>query len=264
MSIPTTAPQTRKLGRLPAQHDARTLRLEKYIGTALPDPPQLTAWSRKATSPWGMMANDRIGDCTCAGAGHAVQSWTANRGVEQTIADAAIVTAYSAVSGYDPRTGANDNGAVMLDVLKYWRKTGIGGHKINAYAAIQPSNHRLVAQAAYLFGGLYAGVALPLAAEKQLDAGQPWTVPSRGRIGWDYQPGSWGGHAIYLPDYSVPAGLTCVTWGALQGMSWAWWDAYCDECYAILPLNDWVTGTKPAPNGFDLATLQADLAAVTR
>jgi hypothetical protein len=264
MSTDTIAPiSTRKLGRLAPKHDLRTLRLENYMGTALPEPPQLCAWSRKAAVAWGMMANDRIGDCTIAGAGHAVQAWTANESNETTIADAAIIAAYSAVSGYDPTTGANDNGAVELDVLNYWRKQGIGGHKISAYAAIKPTNHRLVAQALYLFGGVYAGVALPLAAQDQLNAGQPWTVPTHGRIRYEYQPGSWGGHAIYLPDYALASGLTCVTWGALQSMSWAWWDAYCDECYAILPVNDWVTGTKQAPNGFDLAALQKDLAAIS-
>ena len=34
-------------------------------------------------------------------------------------------------------TGLNDNGAVILDVLNYWRKTGIGGHPISAYADLK-------------------------------------------------------------------------------------------------------------------------------
>ena len=89
-----------------------------------------------------MMHNDTIGDCTCAAAGHLVMEWTANVGAETTPADADILAAYSAITGYDPKTGANDNGAVETDVLNYWRKTGIAGHKIMAYAALEPGNHQ--------------------------------------------------------------------------------------------------------------------------
>ena len=34
-----------------------------------------------------------------------------------------------------------DRGAVELDVLRYWRKTGIGGTKIDAFMALEPKNH---------------------------------------------------------------------------------------------------------------------------
>jgi len=53
--------------------------------------------------------------------------------------------------------------------------------------------------------------------------------------------------------------VTVVTWGALQVMTWSFWEAYCDESYAILS-NDYLTGKKTTPQGFNLAQLQADLA----
>ncbi len=43
-------------------------------------------------------------------------------------------------------------------------------------------------------------------------------------------------------------------------MTWAFWDAICDECYAIIT-PDWV-GPGKALNGFDLNALVADLAAL--
>ena len=65
-----------------------------------------------------MMENDQIGDCTCAAAGHLIMEWTANAGKKMVMpTDKQIVAAYSAVTGYNPETGANDNGAVEIDVL---------------------------------------------------------------------------------------------------------------------------------------------------
>jgi hypothetical protein len=49
-----------------------------------------------------------------------------------------------------------------------------------------------------------------------------------------------------------------VTWGALQVMTWSFWQAYCDEAYAIIS-NDYLTGEKETPDGFNMAQLQADL-----
>ena len=70
-------------------------------------------------------------------------------------------------------------------------------------------------------------------------------------------PGSWGGHAVIIGAYDNNT-LTCITWGAPKKMTWSFWDAYCDEAYALLS-PDWATGQKAAPSGFDLAALQADL-----
>jgi hypothetical protein len=49
-----------------------------------------------------------------------------------------------------------------------------------------------------------------------------------------------------------------VTWGALQVMTWSFWEAYCGEAYAIIS-NDYLTGKKETPDGFNLTQLQADL-----
>jgi len=57
-------------------------------------------------------------------------------------------------------------------------------------------------------------------------------------------------------------GLTCVTWGTLKRMTWTFWDAYCDEAYAVLS-KDWINQSSgQAPNRFDLAALQEDLNAI--
>jgi hypothetical protein len=43
-------------------------------------------------------------------------------------------------------------------------------------------------------------------------------------------------------------------------MTWAFWEAYCDEAYAILS-DDFLEKNKTS-DGFDFATLRADLKAV--
>lgn len=213
-------------------------------------PPQANYASK--VSGWPMMANDRLGDCTCAAAGHMIEAWTGNaKGAPAIVSDTDIVNAYSAVSGYNQTTGLNDNGANELDVLKYWRKTGIGGHKISAFLALEPTNHSHIKAAVYLFGGCYIGVALPLSAQDQ----DVWAVPAGGAKGKG-EPGSWGGHAVPVVAYDA-LGLTVVTWGALKKMTWAFWKAYCDEAYAVLS-KDFFNGNV-APNKFDMAQLEADL-----
>ena len=68
---------------------------------------------------------------------------------------------------------------------------------------------------------------LPLAAQKQIQTGQPWEVTT----GPGSAPGSWGGHYVYVSGYTAK-GPMCVTWGRKQQMTWAWFAKYCDEAYA--------------------------------
>jgi hypothetical protein len=247
-----------KLGKHPAQHDPRTLLFATYATAALPAPPPSLDLTKNMKVPWGMMDNAQVGDCTCAAAGHLLMEWTSNSQSKIfTPSDNQIIAAYSAITGYNPKTGANDNGAQELDVLNYWRQTGIAGHKIGAYMALEPANHNHIMDSVYILGGCYIGVQLPISAQAQTKNHQPWSVPPGGATG-DGKPGSWGGHAIPVVEYDV-RGVTVVTWGALQVMTWSFWEAYCDEAYAILS-TDYLTGKKTTPEGFNLQQLQEDLA----
>jgi hypothetical protein len=247
-------PISKKLGKLRRRDDSRTLQLAKYLDSSLPRPPRAVDNSHGITS-WGMMANDTLGDCTCAAVGHLVQDWTANASSEVTIPDPDIVSLYEAVSGYKPGDPSTDNGAECLTVLNYWRNKGVPGEgdKIAAYVALTPGDYTHVEDALYLFGGVYIGLQLPLSAQNQA----VWAQSS----GPDAAAGSWGGHCVAVVGYDG-GGLTCVTWGALQRMTWGFWHTYCDEAYGVLSA-DWIEKSGDAPVGFDLAQLQADLTAVT-
>lgn len=250
-------PKKLKLGKGTARHDPRTLLMASYVSANLPTPPASYDLTSKVKS-WGMMENDQIGDCTCAAAGHLIMEWTANAGKKMaTPSDKQIVAAYSAVTGYNPTTGANDNGAVEIDLLNYWRQSGIAGHKIGAYVALEPANHNHVMDSVFIFEGCYIGVQLPISAQAQVQNHHTWSVPPGGTTG-DGAKGSWGGHAIPVMAYDA-RGVTVVTWGALQRMTWSFWEAYCDEAYAILS-KDYLNKKKISAEGFNLEQLQADLA----
>ena len=247
------APTIGKLGKLPVRTDVRTLALARYVDTAKlpPPPPQLDLTAHVAA--WPMYDNDTIGDCTIAAAGHMIEAWTAAaHGQAVEVSDQAVLTAFDAVKIVDPATG--EAGAVELDVLKYWRKTGIGGHLIGAFARVSTVDEQLVRSGAFLFGGLYLGLALPLTAQQQ-DVWD-WT----GSLTGPAKPGSWGGHAVDVVGYDATA-LTVVTWGSLKQMTWTFWERYVDEAYCLLS-SDFLSGDE-APNGFDLATLKSDLVLVT-
>ena len=243
-----------KLGKATPKHDSRTLLLSNYLVPELQPPPSSVDWTTQIHE-WGMMLNDKVGCCTCATAAHMIQTWTSNEQPYFLPTDDEVIYAYSSISGYEPSTGLNDNGAAELDVLNYWRKTGIAGHKIYAFASISPGHVNHIKNAVWLFGWCYLGLALPLSAQGD----KLWDV-------WDVvdgpkgDPGSWGGHAVPIVAYDE-VGPYCVTWGELKHMTWAFFEKYCDEAYAILSV-DWYAQDMKSPNGFDVAMLQRDLKSV--
>ena len=352
-----------RLGKQARRHDERTLRLSRYLASAaqpLAAPPSVDYTG--GVTDWGMMLNDQLGDCIIAdGPGHATQVWTLNAtGTMVTPPDSLILATYEKWCGYDPAKPASDQGGVELDVLNAWRQQGFGGQTLDAYAAIALGNGTgalpavanggmpEICTALWLFGGAYIGVELPLRAQRQ----DVWDVPAH--LGLEDEPGSWGGHAVYLTGYGIretgdgerdagngeretrgsragirgsgsaaeggrvsgvgsqaagkegvdaaarmtnrevriadsefrtshpefrtshselrapsPAArtphpvsrtpyLTCITWGTVKHMTWAWFEKYCSEAYALVS-KEWLKASGVSPSGFDLAALEADL-----
>ena len=222
-----------KSGRLPYVHDSRTFDLSTYLSAEdLANVPAEYNWGKRIKAgQWGALGNLKINNCTCAAAGHLIMTWTSNIGKLHKPTTKAIVQAYTAVTGYDPKTDGIGNPVEAIKVLKYWRKHGIDGRKIIAFAKLDFKNRKELIQAIYLYGGCYVGINLPKSAEKQYFESKKWTVPSGGAKG-EGEPGSWLGHAILITGYKN-GDLRVITWGKEMIMTMDFWEEYVDESYAI-------------------------------
>jgi hypothetical protein len=237
-------------GRLAPKVNAKTLRFENYVHSDHPVIPPSVDWDYKFKA-WTMAGNDTIGDCTVAAIAHMVMLWTAFTGTMVRPTRDQVVQVYSEITGYngDPAT---DNGAAITDVLDYWQRKGIAGHKIDGWVQIDHTNIQQVKQAIYVFGAVNLGFNVPDSAMIQNSQGQDWSVvPNDGGID--------GGHSVPVFDFT-PANWDCATWGMNQRGTWPFWMKYGDEAYAPLSL-DWLYKSGIAPSHLNLAQLRADLKA---
>jgi hypothetical protein len=227
-------------------HDRRTLQLRDFI-VAQPVP---KTWRiASAVHDWGMYGNDEYGDCGLASLGghRVIAQENSARQREARPTTQQILDAYFGV------TGGADTGIYLIDGLKYVRKVGVGRetdgtpHTITAFARVNQHDRDELKVAARMFGGVYLGLALPLSARREINAGQPW-------IGTSDPLYSWGGHAVWMIGFDS-FGPTCVTWGREQRMSWDWFATYCDEAWCVVS-EDFFLSSGKTPQGFDVQALQ--------
>lgn len=248
-----------KLGKLPPKDHPKTLLLSKYFtsGNALPTP--ATKVYREYKTPDNakvMLGNDQYGDCVFAMLCNKIISDTAHAGSVVIPTTEQALAAYAAVTGFNPATGANDNGTVMTDALAYMQSTGIADHKILGWARIDHTNlvHRQIA--CDLFNGTCVGVNFVQSAEEQFNAGMPFEVnPSSPSV---------GGHCMLHPGYGS-AGDDYVTWAKWdQKASAAWSFAYIDEEYVMIDQVwfDYLQG-RDVSKVLDINALWADVKAIT-
>jgi hypothetical protein len=223
-----------KLGRKRAVvHPSVPMLAKLMVNNPLPATPQTISVDNLVTN-WPMLANDQYGDCTIAGALHIAQLWYALSGNPIVPDDGAALSAYTAITGFDPNNPATDEGAVESTVLNYWRTTGLAVNsaasldRIDGWATVPVRDVQQITTAIFLFGAVYAGVLLPISAQTQ----DTWTADPSNLEG-DNAPGSWGGHCVPLVAYNA-IGPMCVTWGALKQMTWTWWGCYAEEAHAVL------------------------------
>lgn len=238
-----------KLGKLPAIHDARTLHLENYY--TFPDPPEETIWSNKVKD-YEMLGNDTAGNCGPVAGLHQIQTWTANAQNEVRFTTQQAIELYSQFTGYNPASGLNDSGIVLLKMLTYWRKYGFYGHKIGAFMSVNPRNLRMVRIAINEFGGTINGYNLPISAQNQ----PRWDISAS--FNGDGAPGSWGGHCTIHVDALNNGDFNNVTWGTLIPSSEKFVMVYCDEMYVLLS-EDFINDKKMSPSNFNWDKMVEDL-----
>lgn len=252
---------TLKHGKKPFVPDDRDFKFAAYKTAALPTVP--TTWGYDNIYPkngWGMLGNDEYGDCVWAGAchEHMLMNLVAGHPVTFTTADA--LAAYSAVTGFTPNDPQSDQGTDVRQALGYRRTTGIldslgRRHKIGAYLSLDVDRIRNgdfseVAEAGYLFGQVGLGVQLPESAMTQFDEDHMWSYKG-GPID--------GGH--YVPLTAHRRYLEVISWARVVPTTNAFLEHYVDEAWAIVS-SDFLMVSGETAAGFDMAQLQADLAAL--
>ena len=204
----------------------------------------------------GMLGNDRYGDCVFAGNGHTIEEQTFfGQGTEYQVSEADALAAYTRVTGFNPNDPSTDNGAEIQAGLDDLRKVGFGGHKLTAFAQLDPKNMTDVKLAVSEFGAVAVGMAFPNVAMSQFNAGQPWDVVAN-------DGGIEGGHRVTLVGYDANY-LYVFTWNAVQRMTQAFWDKYVEEAWAHVG-PDWISAASGVdPEGVDKYAFGAQYAALT-
>jgi hypothetical protein len=248
-------------GKLPAQPARPHLKANRFLDSGkLPAPPAAVDWLKPVPS-WPMYGNDNWGDCVFAEIGHAEQQISLlGQGAEVRVTNADVLGGYSVVTGFNadagpPGDNPTDQGTFVQDALAWWRKTGIAGHQILAYAYVDPSDLTLVKQCIDIFGSVSIGFNFPASAMTQFNRGLPWEPVAGSAIQ--------GGHCVMVGGYDAKY-LNVVTWGALQKMSYAFWAQYCDEAWVVID-DEMVNRmtSKSFSTGVDLAAFAADFTTLT-
>ena len=254
--IDTFTPGGRMLGRKPKDLTSPRVRLRRKAGATVYYRPQAD-WGCDAMNT--MALNDRLGCCTISAKVHLITSQQFyGQGRTVVVPDAEVLKGYTAVSGYDPKTGRNDVGATMQDSFDYFRKTGFvaGGqtYKIEAFAEVAHDDIDLIKLCIDNFGGVDVGMWFPDYAEKQFDAGQVWDVPRNNR----YQ--NLGGHDVPIIGYGADY-FDCWTWQRRQRMTIPFFLKNMDEVWAQGD-RDWQRADGTVPSGLDADGAQAQFAQV--
>jgi hypothetical protein len=126
------------------------------------------------------------------------------------------ITAYSAVTPYDPVTGANDNGTEIRERLKYAQKTGLTladstVHKIGPYFSVDPKNLQHWLEAMYFAEALPLGIIVQQAQQDAFNEGEQ---TGRFPIVWDWVAGSpeVGRHCIPAVGRPDTLHIAALTW----------------------------------------------------
>lgn len=245
----------RRLGRRPHDPTRPVLKLADIL-TGAPAHDKAADNLTKVTD-WGLYGNDHYGVCgptEIANSRKQITKYLTATEASPSQDDVFDLYRRSGNPAFDPKTGADDNGVVMADMLSEVHKNGIAGVKSLAYAAVNIRNADEVAAALNIFGALHLGVSLQTAQQRQTNTGL-----------WDYKRSAvWGGHAVLAGAYTgatVGKDISVITWAAPVGMTDAFWTNQVDEAWVVI----WpeLAGTAQFKAGIDTNALNSAYMALT-
>jgi hypothetical protein len=204
---------------------------------------------------WGILGNDKHGNCVLAGGDHEEMIWNAEGKHDVLFNETTALADYSALTGYDPNDPTTDHGTDMSDAAEYRRKTGLidvngNRHKVDAYVSLKVGDVKELVAATYLFGAVGVGLYMPSYAMKAFINDEPWIR--------DASTGFVGGHYVPCVGRNSRDFLLVVTWGRLHSMSPEFYQQFNDETIAYISL-DALDAKGLSPEGFDKAALTSYL-----
>jgi hypothetical protein len=260
-----------KLGKQPATYDSRDITYAdvRPSSLSLPTAPPPSGGYGQDFSDWLMLGNgpcddgsvnsawaayQGAGDCAWAGPAH--EEMEASKNSDRPVPGFTclnVLEQYSAYSGYNLHSGANDNGSNVRDVLKWRQKKGIvdkagTAFKIGTFVALEPGNTDQLWEALWLFEAVGIGINFPNSAMDQFNAGKTWSVVPGATID--------GGHYIPLVGHPIENVWTCVTWAKRQTMTAQFLTTYCDEAWAYIDPERYNRVTGETLQNFTNADLQ--------
>lgn len=210
----------------------------------LPPAPASCNWYAKveAGSGWGMLGNDRWGNCAEAGMLHWTMARTSYAGNPFVANVDDAIGLYSRITGFDPGNPQTDTGTNLADMMDFCEQNSMLSEKDDRVLmafSLDVTNLEEIRQAIDLCGGILIGVQFP----------QAW---STSRIQGVTRSPIEGGHCEYVPGYDrMGNGSTifdAITWGERLEMTEGGFRAFCDEAWVVADL-DFINATGSDPQG---------------
>jgi hypothetical protein len=233
------------------------------VGIAQSPPPQVVDFTKGMAANLGAMLNNTLGDCTCAAFYHALQVWSFNVGAPiDNEPDKDVELLYEKACGYNPSKGGEGPGGneqkVLTYILRQGAPSGPNGtqvKKIEAFVEVDVTNLDNIKRAIADCGVCYIGFNVP----------QYMMPPGKAPLSvWDVDPQGdntiIGGHAVVLAGYNAQ-GARVISWGQYYTMTWAFFEKFVDEAYAIAD-PEWFTVKGKTLGGLTLAQLEAAMKAL--
>jgi hypothetical protein len=214
-------------------------------GPSMPGEPPVPANYKQ---PW-----EGCGDCVWAAAAHEVMESLTDAGqppeaVAKLFDTEVVVGEYAKQTGYDPATGAHDEGTEVRARLLHMQETGILDttgtlHKLGMFVELEPGNLQHLLEALYFFEALPLGVQIDRAQMEAFNlAEQNGSTPV-----WTNVAGSenLGGHCIPMVGRPDGEHFAALSWGQRLLMTPTFLEKQCDEAWAYVTADriNKVTGT---------------------
>ena len=256
-----------KYGRRPAKN-APALKFRSFLASTVPAYPPQEDYLAKL-SGWQMLGNDVAGDCNAVTWANMRRLVTATLTTENYPSQAQVWQFYQTQNpGFDPNGPSETDGPGSQDDQGMDIQTGLeylhvnggpDGVKAVAFAKVDHTNLNEVKAALAIFGGLWLGIQVLAANQKEFGEGLPWTDVAHSPID--------GGHAILGGGYDTTGDVKFITWAQETEFAGSFWDGVVhgtplvQEAWVVIwPEN---LGTTAFEQGVDQAQLAADYQALT-